>query len=180
MAPSREHAPGSCRGPDPGWRVTNFPLPGPPYSVCSGSPDMRRRLSTPTATTDPSPRAHTPHPQAGVPLPGQSRAPGGGGARSGAFTSRPRDLLARRLSSGLSFTSPHLSPAQAPLPTISHPPGNPTPARAQTCWPVALGRGGPNLFQAMMSYAVYTVHGSWLLSPDPIPSPPCFHSLSFV
>lgn len=167
-------------GPDPGWRVTNCSPSSPPYSVCSVSLDMRRRLSSSTATKDPPPGAHTPHPQAGVPLPGQNPEPVGGGAQSRPFTSSPLDLLARRPSSGLSFTSPHLSPARAPPPTNSHPSRNSTAARAQTCWPVAPVRGGPNLFQAMMSYAVYTALGSRLLSPTPPHPIPSLFSQSIL
>lgn len=150
VGPSLELAPGSCRGPDPGWRATGCPSPGPPDRVCSVSLDMRRRLSTPTATTDPPPRAHTPHLQTGVPLPGPYKA------LSRGRSSQPRKHLQppRFLCSLLVSRSPfHISTSLTSTvtpPTNSHSPDNPTPAPAQTSSLPAPGRGGPNVFQAMM------------------------------
>lgn len=112
VAPSPGLAPGSRRGPDPGWRVTSCPSPGDPDCVRSVDLDMRRQLSTPTTTLGPPTGARTPHPQAGVPL--RARRFAQGGARSGANTSCPGDFPAGPLSLGLPFISPYLFPHLSP------------------------------------------------------------------
>lgn len=61
------------RGPDPGWRVISNPSLGP-QAVCAVSPDMRRRLSAPTAAPDPPPSAHSPPPNGRAPPSAQRRA----------------------------------------------------------------------------------------------------------
>jgi hypothetical protein len=115
---------------------------------------------------DPPPWTHTPHPQAGVALPGLS-TPREAQSPAQPNTSCRGGFSALWLSlsgSPASVSTPHPCTG-APAPTNSQPPGNPTALFAQACLPSAPGRGGPNLFQAMMSSVMFTVHDSGLLLP---------------
>lgn len=176
MGPVPELACRSCRGPDPGWRVTSRPSPGAP-TVCApsaltcagGSPPP-----PPPLTPAPQRQCNTPHPQTGVPLSGPSAAAERrGGARSGAKTSAPAiSLLAGRLQVCLSHlhTSPqhrHASSHQFTAPTP--PPKQP---RFGSCTDMRASSSGKRRAKSlsMMSSLMYMLHGSWLLSPDPIPS----------
>lgn len=115
------------RGPDPGWRVISNPSLGP-QAVCAVSPDMRRRLSAPTAAPDPPPSAHSPPPDGRAPPRAQRRAERGR-SRERRRHFHPGDLCSRaRWSLQVSLSRLRTSPELGRTAALgSRPPGKPTP-----------------------------------------------------
>ena len=118
-----------ARAPTLGGRLPAALLQGPLDRVCSVSLDMRRRLSTLTATTDPPPRATLPTPKQACPSQGRSRLLSAGAELGAAQTPQPPRFLCSPAVSTFPFHISTCLPSRGtPPPTHSHPPDNPTPA----------------------------------------------------
>lgn len=148
-----------------------LPFSRTPDNVCSVSLDMRRRLSTRTATTDPPPCAHTPHPQAGVPLPGQSTAPSVG--RSSERPFHPQTPLSLR--SQADARSPFHISTPRPSTAISSRQFSPSrqPPSCSRVDSFACSSGKERAKSLSSNDVICSTHHSWLPAslPRPHPSP---------
>ena len=178
---------GGVGGPRPRARLQIVQGPGPwvagdqrPFSrrpdrVCTVSLDMRRRLSTAAATTylPPHPSAILPTPKQACPSQGRARLPSAGAELGAAQRPQPPRFLCSPAVSRSPFriSTPLPSTGTPPL-TNSHPPPPAKQPHSGSCTDMRASSSGKRRAKSlsMMSSAMYMLHGSWLLSPDPIPS----------